>query len=98
MNYLHYLGKAIIDKYDGEVEFSSRKGKILSWKCEGVPQPSDEELLQMCIDYYNANNYKTLRAAEYPKIEDQLDTIYHEGIDVWKAQIQAIKDKYPKPE
>jgi hypothetical protein len=29
---------------------------------------------------------------------DQLDKIYHEGIDEWKKTIKAVKDKYPKPE
>jgi hypothetical protein len=35
-------------------------------------------------------------AEEYPPIVDQLDKIYHEGIDAWKADIKVIKDKYPK--
>jgi hypothetical protein len=40
--------------------------------------------------------YKYKRAAEYPSITEQLDTLYHGGYDAWKAQIQAVKDKYPK--
>jgi hypothetical protein len=40
--------------------------------------------------------YKTKREAEYPSWQDQLDKIYHSGIDAWKADIKAIKDKYPK--
>ena len=40
--------------------------------------------------------YKQLREAEYPSFADQFDTIFHEGIDAWKSQIQEIKDKYPK--
>ena len=40
--------------------------------------------------------YITKRQAEYPSYADQFDTIFHDGIDVWKAQIQAVKDKYPK--
>tara|TARA_Y100000114_G_scaffold85306_1_gene78835 strand:- start:163 stop:432 length:270 start_codon:yes stop_codon:yes gene_type:complete len=32
----------------------------------------------------------------YPNIVDQLDDIYHNGIDGWKTTIKAIKDKYPK--
>ena len=44
-----------------------------------------------------ANVYKDQRAAAYPSIVDQLDTIYHEGIDAWKAQIAAVKQEYPKP-
>ena len=47
---------------------------------------------------YDANqSYKDKRAAEYPSIPDQLDDIYHNGIDAWKATIKATKDKYPKP-
>ena len=37
------------------------------------------------------------RKAEYPSLVDQMDKIYHSGIDAWKADIKAIKDKYPKP-
>ena len=40
--------------------------------------------------------YKAKRAAEYPSIADQLDTLYHGGYDAWKAEITAIKNKYPK--
>ena len=41
-------------------------------------------------------DYAEARASEYPPLEDQLDKIYHEGIDAWKTDIKAIKDKYPK--
>ena len=40
--------------------------------------------------------YKDLRAQAYPTIPDQLDSIFHVGIDGWKATIQAVKDKFPK--
>ena len=46
--------------------------------------------------YIDANAYKYQRAAEYPSIADQLDTLYHSGLDAWKAQIKTVKDKYPK--
>jgi hypothetical protein len=45
---------------------------------------------------YDANEYQRQRAAEYPSWEDQLDDIYHNGIDGWKSTIQVIKNKYPK--
>jgi biopolymer transport protein ExbD len=45
---------------------------------------------------YDNNKYQRDRAAEYPSIKDQLDDIYHNGIDGWKATIKATKDKYPK--
>ena len=45
-----------------------------------------------------AKAYIWKREREYPKIEEQLDKIYHDGIDEWKKVIKAVKDKYPKPE
>jgi len=42
--------------------------------------------------------YASQRRISYPSIEDQLDDIFHNGIDAWKATIQAVKDEYPKPE
>ena len=48
-------------------------------------------------DAFAATKYQRDRAAEYPSWQDQLDKIYHSGIDAWKADIKVIKDKYPKP-
>ena len=48
-------------------------------------------------DAFAATAYQRARAAEYPTWQDQLDKIYHSGIDAWKADIKVIKDKYPKP-
>tara|TARA_Y100000741_G_C17924370_1_gene424948 strand:- start:175 stop:471 length:297 start_codon:yes stop_codon:yes gene_type:complete len=42
------------------------------------------------------NAYKIQREKEYPLMQDQLDDIYHNGIDGWKKTIKAIKDKHPK--
>ena len=52
--------------------------------------------LQAAWDLEN-DSYKSQRRAEYPSIEDQLDTIYHSGVAGWKTAIKTIKDKYPKP-
>ena len=40
--------------------------------------------------------YIVKRQAEYPSMADQLDDIYHNGVDEWKKTIKAVKDKYPK--
>ena len=45
---------------------------------------------------YDNNKYQRDRAIDYPSIEDQLDKIYHSGIDEWKKVIKITKDKYPK--
>ena len=49
-------------------------------------------------DEYEKNKYQRDRAVAYPEIVDQLDKIYHEGIDAWKAEIKKTKDAHPKPE
>ena len=45
---------------------------------------------------YDANQYQRDREKEYPSIAEQLDDLYHNGIDGWKATIKITKDKYPK--
>ena len=37
---------------------------------------------------YDAKEYQRKRAEEYPAIVDQLDDIYHNGIDGWKTQLK----------
>ena len=56
----------------------------------------DAEVKRLQADYDN-KEYQRKRAAEYPSVVDQLDLIYHSGIDAWKAKIKETKDKYPKP-
>ena len=57
---------------------------------------------EITLNMTNINNwvdpkaYVDKRLAEYPSIADQLDDIYHNGIDAWKATIKTVKDKYPK--
>jgi hypothetical protein len=56
-----------------------------------------EDVTAKITELENANSYKTARASEYPSIADQLDEIFHNGIDSWKAIIQQVKDDNPKP-
>ena len=62
----------------------------------------DENGNKISIDWTQVNawedpdQYKYNRANEYPSIVDQLDDIYHNGIDGWKTTIKTVKDKYPK--
>lgn len=63
---------------------------------------TDKDNKEVTIDWTKVNawtdpeQYKIDRENEYPSIKDQLDEIYHNGIDGWKTKIKAIKDKYPK--
>ena len=75
------------------------RGGEWTWET-GVTAPSQVELdeevsrLQAIED---ALDWSRNRAEEYPSWTDQMDLIYHSGIDAWKAKIKETKDKYPKP-
>ena len=72
--------------------------EIIEWdSANSDSQPTDDELNTAYTAWKTANEYKINRANEYPSIVDQLDEIYHNGIDAWKATIKTTKDKYPKP-
>ena len=45
---------------------------------------------------YDNNAYQRSRAVAYPPMAEQLDDIYHNGVDEWKKTIKVVKDKYPK--
>ena len=65
----------------------------IAYDAEGNEVAYDLAQAQALVD---ANEYQVKRAKEYPSFADQFDTIFHQGLDAWKAQIQAVKDKYPK--
>lgn len=71
----------------------------IQWLDEVQTKPTLEEvnaeIARLQADY-DAKQYQRDRAKEYPSIVDQLDTLYHGGYDAWKAEIEAIKNKYPK--
>lgn len=73
---------------------------IKEWNLD-IAEPTDAQLAQYedaAVAKEALVDVQNQRAAEYPPLAEQLDKIYHEGIDAWKADIKAIKDKYPKPE
>ena len=61
---------------------------------------TDQDEIDTKIQELEANWYaphKLNRRDAYPSIAEQLDQIYHEGIDAWKTTIAAVKAEYPKP-
>jgi len=87
------------------------KPQAISWKYDvqcsevnGVLQdfssPLTEEQINTAVSEYethlNSIQYQRDREKEYPSIADQLDKIYHSGLNEWKKVIKATKDKYPK--
>jgi len=78
------------DDYEGLIWFDENE----------LPPPTEEEVqaeIERLQAEYNSNQYQRDRASAYPSIEDQLDTLYHQGYDGWKETIDEVKNKYPKP-
>lgn len=91
-----------------EAEFNSMFKKVVGEDSNGVAIESSDAFkfgvnwsqVQSKITEqetaFSNDAYKRSRAEEYPSIADQLDDLYHNGIDGWKTTIKAIKDKHPK--
>jgi len=65
---------------------------------DGQTPPNEEAIqakLKELIADYDAKQYQ--RDRQYPSTADQLDLLYHQGIEGWKAEIKKVKDAHPKP-
>ena len=83
---------------DAKVIVNNKNINSIQWLDETTPIPKadiEAKMVEVQADY-DAKQYQRDRAAEYPSMADQLDDIYHNGIDAWKATIKITKDKYPK--
>jgi len=62
-----------------------------AWISSGVEQTVDADAVAL-------KKVQLSRKNEYPDWGTQLDYIYHNGLDKWKADIvDPVKAKYPKP-
>ena len=84
-----YPEAILIDDGTGAFDKDGNKITLDSAKVTAARQAIDSA--------YAAVEYQRKRKEEYPSWEDQMDKINHSGLDAWKADIKAIKDKYPKP-
>ena len=83
---------------NAEVSVSGNDINTIEWHNGTTPIAKadiEAKMAELQTEYDN-NKYQRDRAAEYPSIKDQLDDIYHNGVDGWKTTIKAVKDKYPK--
>jgi len=83
--------KAVVNIIDDDV-------KKITWLDDTTPIDEADILAKQkeLQTAYDNNAYQRSRAEAYPSMADQLDDIYHNGVDAWKATIKTIKDKYPK--
>lgn len=68
----------------------------IEWNTTPIAKETIQAKMTELSTAYDNLDYARKRKAEYPSIEEQLDKIYNDGIDAWKADIKVIKDKYPK--
>lgn len=85
------IGCAIVLDEDGEPDYEQ-----LFWESETYSKPTAEEFAE-AVRIAKTMNYQEQRIEAYPTIQEQLDSLFHNGYDGWKSQIQEIKDRYPKP-
>ena len=100
MSYKPTIIDAIISlKSDAKVIIKDEDYDTIVWEDENptnITQEQIETKLSELITEYDNLEYARLRKEEYPSIVDQLDDIYHNGIDGWKETIKVTKDKHPK--
>lgn len=72
--------------HDGLTPFVSYDGFVFTYCQEWGLTINDEVVTRVKRD---------IRAKAYPSIPDQLDMIYHYGIDYWKAAITDVKARIP---
>jgi len=86
-------------KADAQVSVHGDNVEQITWHDGNPTNITNQQILDKQAELhadYDAKQYQRDRKKEYPSIEDQLDDIYHNGIDGWKATIKTTKDKYPK--
>jgi len=86
-------------KADAHVTVDNDDVNQIIWHDGNPTNITNQQILDKQVELqadYDAKQYQRDRAKEYPTLEDQLDDIYHNGIDGWKATIKVTKDKYPK--
>ena len=86
-------------KSDAEVSVNGETVNDIIWHDGNPTNITNEQILAKQTELqttYDNKEYQRDRELEYPSVKDQLDKIYHSGIDEWKKVIKATKDKYPK--
>ena len=69
------------------------------WNVDGLAKPTDEQIAsyETAATTEEANNVViATRKTAYGSWETQLEEIYDDGVDSWKARIKSIKDANPK--
>ena len=86
-------------KSDAQVSVNAEDINSIIWHDDNPTSITNDQIIAKQEELqaaYDNKEYQRKRKKEYPKIEDQLDNIYHNGIYGCKSTIKVTKDKYPK--
>jgi len=96
--------KVKIDGQQNHFQITTEKdGKEITFQVGVASEDQLDEVVQHHLDFMDkpptvyTPTYSDLRRSEYPPFADQFDLLYHGGYDAWKAAIDVVKTKYPKP-
>ena len=76
--------------------YSSEDINTLVWYDNNPTNITNQQILAKQSELQALEDVYDNRRKEYGTVIDQLDEIYHKGLDSWKARISNIKAKYPK--
>jgi len=79
-----------------QVSISEDDINTLVWHDNNPTKITNKQILDKQKELQALEDIYDKRRKEYGTVIDQLDEIYHEGLDSWKARISSIKAKYPK--
>jgi len=98
-------------RYEPTMDLTNLQESDFEWVGDSVngttdhyTPPSNADVVEMYKVVYQEwkdKEYARHRAIEYPRVEEQMDMMYHDnlnGTTNWKDLVDSIKAAYPKPE
>ena len=79
-----------------QVSVSGEDINTIEWHDNNPTNITNQQILSKQSELQALEDVYENRRKEYGKIVNQLDEIYHNGLDSWKTRIASIKTKYPK--
>ena len=83
---------------DAKVSVNAEDYDQITWH-DGTPVISKADIQAKQAELntdYDAKEYQRKRRADYPSWEEQMDILYHSGVDGLKTELKKTKDKHPK--
>ena len=83
-------------KSNAQVSVSGEDINTLEWHDGNPTNITNQQILDKQSELQALEDVYENRRKDYGAIVDQLDEIYHDGLDSWKTRIASVKSKYPK--